>query len=488
MIFKAFLSAACLYLSFPNIFNIHGFWPLAWFFAIPLFDILDGRNIREKCWIGFFSGVMTYGLLVQWLWPVHKVGTIFFILALCIQMIIFCSLFLSLARSWLGLMYAPALWVASELIRTWVLQGFCWSIGYSQSFHPPLVQLAAWTGPYGISFLIIFVNYCLFKVFRSPTRRIFYLVLSLAVFAGAYALGIGLSREGQPGSAFSVCAIQPNISVQKKLDLKAFDDNVEAQVRLTQKAVFLNAPQLIVWPETAFAADVLKDRVWYPRLAQIAVEQKSFFLLGAALMREGKTFNSAVLLGPQGTTAGIYDKQFLVPISEHIPSGQWFGGFKELFRFHGFNFTPGSRAGILGLTASSKFGVMICSEVCYPSLTRKLIRDGADFAVVILNDGWFTQPAAIMMHAQNTIMRAVETGFDMISVGNTGLTARVSRKGVVRSDQELSLQKEAYGIFYVSGQARPTVYARIGDFFAVSCLLFVIIIFVYQRRIIVKKL
>ncbi|GEM_PF-2256235 len=494
MIFKILLSASCLYLAFPNIFDAHGFWPLAWFFAVPLFDILDGKNIKEKCWIGVLSGLLSYGLLVQWLWPVHEIGTIFFVLALSIQTIIFCSLFLSCTHSWLGLIYVPALWVASEFVRTWILQGFCWSVGYSQSFQPSLIQLAAWTGTYGVSFVIVFVNYCLYKALRIPSTRTLYLVMALAAFAGTYAVGAGLRHGKQSDQLlFSVCAVQPNISSMTKLDLSAFDRVIETQVNLTEKALSLQTAHFIVWPETSFPADLLKDRVWYPRLAQIAVEHGSFFLLGAAPMREGKTFNSAVLLDPRGKTIDIYDKQFLVPFSEHMPSGKWFSGFKQLLHSHGFDFTPGNRTGILGIPSVDghrgplRLGVMICSEVCYPSLVRRLAGEGADFAVVILNDGWFTQPAAIMMHAQNTIMRAVEAGFDIVSVGNTGLTARVSREGMVNLKEQLPLQREAYGFFAVYPSGPTTVYARIGDFFAMSCLLFVIIILTYQFRKNLKK-
>ena len=150
---------------------------------------------------------------------------------------------------------------------------------------------------------------------------------------------------------------------------------------------------------------------------------------------------------------------------------------------------PGDRLGIFEFSTFApapslkpwRFGVMICSEVCYPSLARKIIADGAGFAVVVLNDGWFTQPSAIMMHAQNTIMRAVESGLDIVTVGNTGLTGHVTSAGILASQEQLPLQKETYGRFYVSGYAQPTLYDRIGDFFAVSCLLFVIIIFVISR-------
>src|SRR5690606_14666023 len=137
-----------------------------------------------------------------------------------------------------------------------------------------------------------------------------------------------------------------------------------------------------------------------------------------------------------------------------------------LFDGYGFDFEAGMKPGIISdLEGQNRFGIMICSETCYPSLTRELVNKDAGWMTAILNDGWFLRPEAIMMHAQNAVFRAVESGRDIVSVGNTGWTGVISAYGVLRDEKQLPLQREAHGTFDVSIRHQPTLYSKIGDFF-----------------------
>ena len=493
MVANVIVAAFLFYFSFPNFWNLHGLWPLAWVALVPFFAILKGQSAKTRICIGVFYGIVSYGLLLQWLWPVHWAGTVLFVLAMAIGPVVFALLYRTVSHPLWGCVYVPALWVASEWMRTIFLKGFCWSLGYSQSFEPALIQLASLAGPYGVSFVIVFVNYCLYQSFQIPSKRKMYIGLAFSMFLVIYTAGTwSIRAHEKKTSLFLVCAIQPNISSSKKISLKDFDDNIQAQVALTEKALLGRRADMIVWPETAFPADIFKDDVWYPRLREITVENNAVFMFGAVPIIKGENFNSSVVLDRRGNQAGIHHKQFLVPISEYQPGWTSFSFLKSIFSVHGFDFTPGKQQDVLTIAGESqrpiRFGAMICSETCYPSLSRKLAHEGAGFVIAILNDGWFTQPAAVMMHAQNAIMRAVESGMDIVSVGNTGWTFRVNARGVIDKIQELPLQKEAYGIFQVVDEGRPTLYSRIGDFFAEACTLFVIMFLIFQRRISLKKL
>ena len=492
MIVKIILSAVLLYFSFPNYWDPHGLWPLAWIALVPFLAGIDGKLLRTRFWGCVCYGIVLYGLLLQWLWPVHFVGTLLFVLAMAVQPILFAVFYKSVTRHSLDFFYVPALWVASEWARTIILHGFYWGLSYSQTFEPAMIQLASSTGPYGVSFVIVLVNYLLFRSFKIPSQRKALITVSFIIFLLIYGVGTwSLSTSSKEDPAVSVCAVQPNIPSSQKLSLKDFDDTIEAQVALTKKAVAARATDMIIWPETAFPADVFKDKIWYPRLQRIAVENQAVFVFGAVPVIEGNSFNSAIGFDRQGRLTGVHHKQFLVPISEQTLQGKVFDFLKNMFDGRGFNFTPGNKADVFTITGdvsqSLRFGTMICSETCYPSIARELALKGAGFVVVMLNDGWFTQPAAIMMHAQNAIMRAVESGMDIVSVGNTGLTCRVNAQGVMRKDQNLPVQSEAYGIFHVTSHSRPTLYSRIGDLFAEACSLFVIIFFIRLRLFKVEK-
>jgi apolipoprotein N-acyltransferase len=344
MIANVIVAAFLFYLSFPNGWSPHGLWPLAWIALVPFFVSLDGQSLKKRIWLGVFYGIVSYGLLLQWLWPVHWAGTVLFVLAMAIQPVVFVLFYRTISHPLWGCIYVPALWVASEWMRTVFLKGFCWGLGYSQSFEPALIQLASLTGPYGVSFVIVFVNYCLVQSFQIPLKRKMYIGLALGMFLVIYAAGTWSIRTHEKETpSLLVCAIQPNISPVKKLSLKDFDDNIQSQVALTEKALSGRRADIIVWPETTFPADVFKDDVWYPRLRRIAVENGAVFMFGAVPIIEEKSFNSTVIFDQKGEVVGIHHKQFLVPISEYRPGWISFGFLKGIFNAHGFDFTPGKQ-------------------------------------------------------------------------------------------------------------------------------------------------
>ena len=174
MISYLFLSIFLLYLSFPNFFNLFGFWPFAWIFAVPLFLALEGQPLGKRVLFGALFGLLFYAFLVEWLIAYNFIGYCLFVLALTIQPVIFAAFYGSMPRPKAGLpptsvdiLYIPALWVASEYIRTIVLSGFSWNLGHSQTFNPYVLQTANIFGSWGISFVIILVNYGLYGLDRK---------------------------------------------------------------------------------------------------------------------------------------------------------------------------------------------------------------------------------------------------------------------------------------------------------------------------------
>ncbi len=492
--FNAVLGALVVYLSFPNIWSVYGYWPLAWVSVIPLIKALEGQGPVRRLAIGFLYGLILYTLLLLWLFPVHVLGASAFILAMSVQPVLFSVLYSravtrflvdpqsSSVRNIASVIFVPALWAASEWARTAVLGGFAWGIGYSQSFQPAFIQLAAAAGLYGVSFAVILVNVLLYRCLRVRDLR----ALAAAVLVVVLLYASGQWRLSTPESGnliLTVCAVQPNIPPHKKSSDQEFDDNIRLHVDLTGKSVAGQTPDVIVWPETAFPADISKDRFWYPRFGNIASVNNALFVFGAVPSVDGKNYNSAVVLDESGAFAGIYDKQFLVPVSEFKPGGV-LKLFRPLFDGYGFDFSAGSRPGLFSnRDGKIRFGMMICSETCYPSLARQLSNSQASWMIAILNDGWFARPEAIMMHAQNTVFRAVESGRDIVSVGNTGWTGRIDAYGVMRHDQQLPLQRQSQGAFQVSSRQKETLYSKIGDFFAGACGLFVIMFLILQKTI-----
>ena len=157
-----------------------------------------------------------------------------------------------------------------------------------------------------------------------------------------------------------------------------------------------------------------------------------------------------------------------------------------------------------------KFGVTICSEGAYPALFRRLAAGGSGFVVLLLNDSWFTREtpvparqsqeklagrparppsfvqiggqAAMILHAQIDIMRAVENHLAVVRSANSGWSCVIESDGWVKtlSPRRPMLNKAGFYFFHVFADCERTFYNQYGDIFAVLCLVFVIIHFVIK--------
>jgi apolipoprotein N-acyltransferase len=215
-------------------------------------------------------------------------------------------------------------------------------------------------------------------------------------------------------------------------------------VRLTQQSYAKVHPDLVIWPETAFPDDLLQNPQWRPVVLSLARDLKTDILLGLApIISDGKEYNSALLINARGEPGGLYHKQALVPFAETVPLESW-----GIEWGRGYHISAGNKPGIFALKGRALlFGVVICSESAHPSMVRRLRRAGAKFLVELSNDGWFTDDASYMLHAQAAVMRAVENQMWVIRAANTGFSFAVGPDGVIHTDRNLKLGREGFGIF-----------------------------------------
>jgi apolipoprotein N-acyltransferase len=475
-------SSALFYFSLPNIIATRGAFPLACFFCVPLLGALSGRSLQARFWLGLGWGLLAYGVLVSWLIPVSFAGWALFTLALSLQAVLFALLLVVPAGKpgALSFLYIPTLWVLSEYARSLLLGGFTWAVGYSQAVSPLMIQGASLGGAWVVSWVVLAVNSGLWMAWEARARpraaagwaMAAAVVLVCNALLGAVFL---LSPDKAQGPGIRIAAVQPNISRADKVDAAKYDDNMDQHLIWSKKSVVAFRPELMVWPETAFPDDVRTDRRWYPRMSTFAANMKASILVGSALLEEGYDINAALLVTAQGEWVGRYDKMRLVPFSEAVANdplsrqvARWSGG-------PGYHFRPGTRSPVMALRPGVLFGVAICSEEFYPALFRRISQEGAQFAVVMLNDSWFTQSEALALHGQAGVMRAVETGSPLVRAANTGWTVAFDGRG--RSiGQAPEWQRAGFGLFTVTPRTSTAPYVKFGDIFPMLCAGFVIIV------------
>src|SRR4029453_12235729 len=88
-----------------------------------------------------------------------------------------------------GLFFAAPLWVTVELLRSVLFSGFPWMLsGYALVPYAGILQIATWTGVYGLSFLATAVNSAI--AYGIVKRKIQWIAVSALVIAAAWLLPV----------------------------------------------------------------------------------------------------------------------------------------------------------------------------------------------------------------------------------------------------------------------------------------------------------
>ncbi len=514
------VSLSAILASLP--FHDPRFAPLAWIALVPLFCALERLGGRgEAALFGYFWGVLFFGATLYWVLHVTIIGFIALLVFLGCYGALFaflCSRSVAiLANSgsphfrygWLNVLSLAALWVLVEYLRFAVpVMKFPWAlIGYTQWKTLPMIQIADWTGPYGVSFVVAAVNAAIFGALAA-VRRLFKYELSFAaglvqiavmaavagsLFAGAFFYGRQTLKtfplEEAP-NPWRIAVVQGNIPQHEKWDASIKDMIFEKYEGLSRQAA-LERPDLVVWPETAFPGYWEDEPRMQARFQSIVRDVGSRFLIGSPTILEEdgvqKRMNTALYFGPKGERLGAYHKLRLVPFGEYVPFFTFLRRFFEIGRF-----SPGSAMVLFTLPGSIKgekdvlFSVLICFEDIFPDLCRSLVSKGSRVLINITNDAWFLKSSAPYQHAQASVFRAVENRVPVVRAANTGLSCWIDPLGRIRDTV-----KDKGGELFITGVRtwpitlgpdKRTFYNQWGDVFvALSLALFVLIYPLYKN-------
>ena len=485
-IFLSLLSGFILSSAFPRL----DLGVMAWVGLIPLFFALEGRSSWASFRLGLTAGLAFYlGLLYWILVPLTVYGQVPYHFA--IPTLLLLVIYLSLYFGAFALIYdrlkglgsfppfisIPSAWVALELIRTYLLTGFPWgALGYSQYRNLWLIQISDVTGVYGVSFLLVLVNFALYQVARGAFKGEWGRAIRSPALATTCLILFGVGLYGWnrlsywdkvvPRRTLSVGIAQGNIDQGVKWDASFRRETVLIYDRLS-RALSPTSPELVIWPETAAPFPIQVDAELTPLLIEVAQREGSYLLLGAPglkLEKGGIRFtNSAFLFSPDGQVLGRYDKIHLVPFGEYTPLKFLFPFLKTVSALGPGEFSPGEGLTIFGLP-KGRFATIICYEAIFPGLVRRFVKGGADFLVNITNDAWFGRTSAPYQHFSMAIFRAVENRVYLARAAQTGISALVSWKGEVLVESEIFTEDIING--WIPMKEEATIYTRFGDTFA----------------------
>ncbi len=399
-----------------------------------------------------------------------------------------------LGKRLLGMVLLAAAWTVIEWLRCQFTLGFPWlPLAASQWQRPAILQVAPWTGAWGISFFLVFFNLAIASylhhllVRRRGMQR--GAILSLCPdFYVAFALFVALftlflvSRP-EPGSReplLRVGFVQPYLKDKWKPGRAA--EHADSLRSLTQ---VLRHPDLVLWPEASTPRGMARDRAW---VEVLATKVGRDFLVGAVTKRAGLSYNSVCLVRhDEGLAPAAYSKRILVPFGEYVPVGfSWIPWLEKLVGPVG-RFKAGDRPAVLPVRAGKRgllAGPLVCYEDIFPQLPRSTVRAGADFLFVCTNNAWFGEEGCAEQHAAHSVLRAVELRRPVIRCGNHGWSGWIDEYGNVphvpdELDPSFSRNPLPLHVFFKDSWPttrdpawadRLTFYARHGDWFAYLCL------------------
>lgn len=439
------LSAAAWYWTY-GLFPI---WELAWLAPVPLLWLAPRMGARGSVAAAFLA--MTLARLDLWsYYRLLHIPLVICIAALVLPAAVF-ALAVGLYRSFLlrgrpalAVLAYPAVIVGYEyLFSLW--QGTFGNTAYTQLRNLPVLQLAACTGIWGISFVVALVPAMSVAVLllHGQTRR--KMAAALACLAIAV-LAFGVLRLTTTPAAPSTVRVGlaenhsgANLMPHDPGPIMNLMQGYADQAR----SLAAQGAQIVVLPEMSARTD---DRI-QPQIdalfEQSARADGVLIDLGVLHETEGRVWNEARLYSPSGTLQAVYRKHHLVPVAE--------GGT-----------TPGTAISVLPQSVGV-IGLQICRDMDYPELSR---RYAAQDVGLMLVPAWEFGPD-YLWHGHMALMRAVEDGFTLVRPAKQGYLTASDDRGRVLAEK-LDADQNGFTTMLVSVPIRhdSTLYQRWGDWFA----------------------
>jgi apolipoprotein N-acyltransferase len=371
-----------------------------------------------------------------------------------------------------AILAAPA-WVATELGRQYVWDGFPWALlGYSQIRWLEIAQLASITGVYGLSFLLALTGAAAAYLIVTKDRRSVAVAIAVGVVVVACAAwGRARLNDGSlvnNGTPVRVAVLQANIAQEDKWNPSLADRITNRYIDMTRQALARGAT-FIIWPESStpfyFEQDLRGSAI-----RRLAVEGKATLLVGSDQVEpvraepnrekpEERVYNAAFVITPDGRTGAVYRKMHLVPFGEYVPAQRllfFVGPIVEAVSA----FVPGTEAVLLPV-GDHRASTAICYEVIFASLMRQFVVNGSELLTTITNDAWYGSSSAPYQHWDQAAMRSIENGRYLARAANTGISGFVDPYGRVLQKTPLFTQELLVeDLRFVTAR---TIYTRFGD-------------------------
>ncbi|MCB0720861.1 MAG: apolipoprotein N-acyltransferase [Ignavibacteriae bacterium] len=402
------------------------------------------------------------------------------------------------------LIFLPPIWIAFEYLQTTNELTFPWlSLAYTQTYNLHKVQYIDITGMYTVTLWITIIAILLFFGARKLFSREWQLKGGKIIILGIIIIIIYFIPDfyafiTSPSEKYTknfedgkidVGIVQPNKNPWFKWGSDQFEITKEYVKLMEEAADHKPRPKLIILPETSLPYvlrmpmnetkhAIIKtfvqeqgipvligtpDILYYPDTGYVPPDAREF-----SDGRKYDIFNTAILVekNVKKENYQTHDKFKLVIGSERMPYQNRLLFLRDLIKWSvGLsNFQIGKDTVLFDLDGKYKFNTAICYESVFPEFFAHYVDMGAEFSVIITNDGWWGKLFGTYQHNQYATFRAIENRRWIARSANTGISCTIDPYGNmydVSNVNEQAIINSEIGI-----RKEKTFYTTHGDVFS----------------------
>jgi len=434
--------------------GLHPIWWALWLAPIPVLAIaprLDGSAAFLLGAIAWLIGEMNQWNYVRYAIELPRPIAVLYFLTPAAFFgfgVLFVRSFLRRGSLFLASIAFPVYWVAYEYLNAITSPHSTWgNLAYTQMDCLPVIQIAAITGLWGISFSVFLfagTAAALLSGAGNPWQRRALAVAVAFVLCAVFVFG-KWRLQTNPSQSMAVTLIARDVPISVYLGseeqalqlLRQYADEIQSVTPVGTQAVVL--PEKIGRVSESKLAEV--DSLY----SSAAIATRAAIVLGLVRRTPGGDFNSSRLYSPDGKLEANYDKHHLVPGVEPEKSGD---------------------KRVVVDQASGRWGLQICKDMDFPMLSREYGADGANLLLVpawdFNLDRW--------LHARMAVMRAVENGFALARSARNGLLTLSDNHGRILAETATLPDRFVSVTGMVNVPPEQTFYTRAGNWFAWLCI------------------
>lgn len=446
----------------PALLALGFFFETVWFLGlvgfVPLFFLLDHTKGKEQFFTAFVFGVLYAFFLGFPLLSFETINSIpvplttlyiakfFIFLYLLVNGVIAGALLgiaFHLTQAWYTrLLVVPIAWFFFEIGLAYLNNGAEWGlIGETMAAFAPLRMWARIGGTNFLSWLLVFVNLCIYEsakyIFFPGKKRVSHAPLFITaasilimIFGGVYFFQTPPTISEKKSEKVKIALVQTNF---KGYWSPSYFKELQGTSRSLLENMLIENADVVIFPSLYMGP--LKPQAIHRGVLQEAFgnifEKTNMIIFGFYMLDEYGNQYSATALADQGGIIEIVPKEKLFFLGDYVP--QWLRILAPTLAQYSLQNSskPPAKTRNLFRIGNIKMGSLICNEGLIPKLARDTANKGAHILLISGSNRDFSSRFIYQETLRGGRLRAVENNSYVIQAMKTGISAVIDPTGEI---------------------------------------------------------